>query len=202
MSLARLVRVAILLIALAAFPIQAETVPSSGLQYVRHRVGPKYPWTARVNHLEGAGLFRLDLDSRTGTVTRVSVIESTGHRVLDEAAIGALRKWRFVPGGASAVRIPIRFTITEGSSLGLPEIGANAIYTPVPPYPPGGAPWNIRATGQFQVIVNFETGRVEDVKVLQTIDDAQFDRSVTSTVRKWRFRPRTTHSFKMPFSFR
>jgi TonB family protein len=201
MSLARLVRGAILLIAFAAFPIRAETVPSSGLQYIRHRVGPEYPWTARLNHLEGAGLFRLELDQRTGTVTRVSVIESTGHQVLDEAAMGALRKWRFVPGVIHAARVPIRFSLAN-YSLGLPKIGANAIYTPVPPHPPDAFWYNIRATGQFEVIVNFETGQVEDVKVLKTIGDGRFDRSVTNTVRKWRFRPRTTRSFKMPFSFR
>ena len=151
--------------------------------------------------MEGAGVFRLDLDPQTGTVTKVTAVETTGHQILDAAAIQAFRKWRFAPGVIRAVKIPVRFSLAKGYSLGLPKIGANAIYTPVPPYPPDAFRWNIRGTGQFWVIVNFESGEVEGRQVLQTIGDGRFDRSVTNTLRKWRFRPRTTHSFKMPFSF-
>jgi protein TonB len=193
----------ILLIGFAVLPLNAAEIGlPSALKKVRHQVRPEYPRIARLNRMEGAGVFRLDVDPQTGTVTKVTTVETTGHQVLDDAAIQAFRKWRFAPGVIHAVKIPIRFSIDKGYSLGLPEIGANAIYTPVPPYPPDGSWWDIRSTGQFLVIVNFETGEVEDVKVLQTIGDGRFDRSVTSTLRKWRFRPRTTHSFKMPFSFR
>ena len=203
MHLKRSIRSAVLFIGFAVLPLHAaEIVLPAKLQNVRHQVRPVYPWIARYNRMEGAGTFRLDLDPQTGTVRKVTPIESTGHQVLDDAATRAFRKWRFVPGVIRTVKIPVRFILAKGYSTGLPEIGANAIYTPVPPYPPDAARWNIRGTGQFQVIVNFETGEVEDVKVLQTIGDGRFDRSVTNTLRKWRFRPRTTHSFKMPFSFR
>ena len=199
----RSIRSAILFIGFAVLPLHAaEIVLPAALQNVRHQVRPEYPWTARLNRMEGAGVFRLDLDPQTGRVTKVTAIETTGHQVLDNAAIQAFQKWRFAPGVFRAVKIPVHFSLAKGYSLGLPEIGANAIYTPVPPYPPDAYSWDIRGTGQFQVIVNFETGEVEDVKVLQTIGDGRFDRSVTNTLRKWRFRPRTTHSFKMPFSFR
>ena len=111
--------------------------------------------------MEGAGVFRLDLDPQTGTVTKVTAIETTGHRVLDDAAIQAFRKWRFAPGVIRAVKFPVRFSLAKGYSLGLPGIGANAIHTPVPPYPPDAFRWNIRGTGQFEVICQFQnrTGR-------------------------------------------
>jgi protein TonB len=51
--------------------------------------------------------------------TTVSVAHSSGHPVLDEAAIAAVRQWRFVAatrGGTAvpaAADVPVRFTLAE-----------------------------------------------------------------------------------------
>jgi hypothetical protein len=42
----------------------------------------------------------------------VKVLKSTGHGILDQAAIAALRQWRFRVHRGDLVRIPIRFTMS------------------------------------------------------------------------------------------
>ena len=74
------------------------------------KVFPAYPYAARDQHLEGLGLYRLNIRP-DGTVASVTVLKSTGHRLLDEAAVDAFGQWRFRPGALHALRIPINFTM-------------------------------------------------------------------------------------------
>jgi TonB family protein len=53
------------------------------------------------------------LDTKTGKVTSVKVVKSTGHEVLDRSAIQALRSWRYVPGAVREVHVPIRFPAND-----------------------------------------------------------------------------------------
>jgi TonB family protein len=69
---------------------------------------PWYPVEARRSHLSGSGLFQLVV-SKTGEVTEVRVLESTGHRILDLRASQTLRLWRFKPGAVTYANIPITF---------------------------------------------------------------------------------------------
>jgi len=52
------------------------------------------------------------VDPVKGGVRDVLMSESTGSPVLDNAAIAGFRRWRFKPGTASQVKIPITFTMT------------------------------------------------------------------------------------------
>jgi TonB family protein len=47
-----------------------------------------------------------------GTVLSVEVLKSTGYDVLDQAAIAALRRWRFKPRGVHSVGVPIKFKMS------------------------------------------------------------------------------------------
>jgi TonB family protein len=50
--------------------------------------------------------------SKTGNVTEVRVMKSTGSKILDAAAIQALLKWRFKPGaGIGRADQPITFRL-------------------------------------------------------------------------------------------
>lgn len=71
---------------------------------------PEYPLAARRRRWTGDGLFECDIRP-DGTVTSVALIRSTGHNMLDQAGISALRRWRFKPGGSNVVRVPLRFTM-------------------------------------------------------------------------------------------
>jgi len=57
------------------------------------------------NH-RGDGLYRLDIDLKTGRVSRVTIVTSSGSAVLDSASTGAFSRWVFTPGKWSAMIIP------------------------------------------------------------------------------------------------
>jgi TonB family protein len=70
---------------------------------------PEYPLAARKRHWTGAGVFACNIRA-DGTVASVDVLRSTGHQMLDQAAITAFRQWRFQLGDKlKLVRIPINF---------------------------------------------------------------------------------------------
>jgi TonB family protein len=71
---------------------------------------PEYPTAARRRRLEGTGLFALQIKP-DGKVARVAIVKSTGHRLLDDAAISAFKRFWFRPGSISLVRAPIVFTM-------------------------------------------------------------------------------------------
>ena len=71
---------------------------------------PKYPDVACARRWAGMGIFRCKLRP-DGTVLSVEVLESTGYEILDQAAIAALRQWRFKVHGGDLVRIPITFAM-------------------------------------------------------------------------------------------
>ena len=73
---------------------------------------PQYPYEDRARHRQGDGLFRITLDPKTGLVTRVTVVKSTGVTSLDNSAIAAMRKWRWKPGRWQEVDMPVRFQLT------------------------------------------------------------------------------------------
>ncbi len=75
---------------------------------------PDYPVAARQRRLTGKGLFKLSIDRKTGAVLSVATFKSTGHAVLDAAAIKAFRRWRFRPGTSPTVTMPISFSIQAG----------------------------------------------------------------------------------------
>ena len=58
---------------------------------------PEYPLEARQKRLTGRGLFNLKIRPKTYTVSTVTVVESTGHKLLDDAAIKAFLRWRGRP---------------------------------------------------------------------------------------------------------
>jgi TonB family protein len=76
-------------------------------------VAPEYPYQDRSQGHEGIGLFKLVLDLRTGAVSSVSVIKSTGFTTLDESAIAALRQWRSKPGKWCEIQIPVTFGVAQ-----------------------------------------------------------------------------------------
>jgi TonB family protein len=74
-------------------------------------VQPNYPAEARARHIEGTGLFRITLNVNTGSVTNVAVIKSTGSSGLDDAAMRAIRLWRWRPQRWKAIDMPLTFTM-------------------------------------------------------------------------------------------
>jgi len=59
--------------------------------------------------LTGKGVVLLTIDQQTGKVTGARMLQSTGNKQLDGAALEAYSQWRFQPGTGSQVKIPIEF---------------------------------------------------------------------------------------------
>ena len=64
--------------------------------------------------LKTQGLFKLDLDN--GTPYDVRVIRSTGYKILDDAAVETLRRWRFAPHRLVWATIPLAFYTANSST--------------------------------------------------------------------------------------
>jgi protein TonB len=79
---------------------------------------PHYPGIARSRHWEGLVLLRVYV-TPDGHCSNLNVARSSGHDVLDESAVSAVRNWRFVPGKrgdtpiASWVTVPIEFSLRD-----------------------------------------------------------------------------------------
>jgi TonB family protein len=71
---------------------------------------PYYPLLAIQKGLTGSGVAVMKIDAQTGSVTSAVMLKSTGHRILDSAALQAFRQWRFKPGTLTTLDIPIEFT--------------------------------------------------------------------------------------------
>jgi len=59
--------------------------------------------------LAGKGVVLVTIDQQTGKVTGARMLQSTGNKQLDGAALEACSQWRFQPGTGSQVQIPIEF---------------------------------------------------------------------------------------------
>lgn len=79
---------------------------------------PVYPPEALAKRLAGLVLIRALIDER-GRVVRADVYQTSGHSQLDQAALEAVRRWRFTPArldgepASCELAIPVRFVIPQ-----------------------------------------------------------------------------------------
>lgn len=72
---------------------------------------PEYPYEARRNNITGSGVVIVEVN-KAGLVTSTRMRQSTGSPILDQAATGGFKKWRFKPGKAFSFWTPITFTMS------------------------------------------------------------------------------------------
>jgi len=110
----------------AAEPLEASepdaqpAIPDSRPDYRTislHNPPPPYPNAARRRGLQGRVLLHVEVMA-AGHCGHIEVQHSSGHEILDEAAIEAVKEWQFIPAthfGFAVTRwmhIPIRFELT------------------------------------------------------------------------------------------
>lgn len=84
----------------------------------RRNPEPEYPLIARRRGQQGSVLLNITV-SPTGRATKVSLQQSSGFELLDQAALKAVKTWNFEPArvGAMAVEskieVPVRFKLTN-----------------------------------------------------------------------------------------
>ena len=100
----------------AAASADSYTAPQTDAAYL-HNPGPHYPHLARKLGWQGTVLLHVQVGA-DGRCTAVQLQRSSGHTVLDEAALQAVRTWRFIPARQGDrpvnawVDVPIRFNLT------------------------------------------------------------------------------------------
>ena len=83
-----------------------------------HNPPPDYPPLARRFGLSGRVLMRVLVEA-SGDAKEVHVAGTSGHAILDQAALKSVRGWRFVPARSGAqtfaawVEFPVRFELTN-----------------------------------------------------------------------------------------
>jgi periplasmic protein TonB len=79
---------------------------------------PAYPAAARRRGLQGQVVVRAEV-AADGRAARVEVKRSSGHALLDDAALAGVREWRFAPAevdgvpSAGAIEVPITFKLVD-----------------------------------------------------------------------------------------
>lgn len=97
-----------------SFPESAKVIMARPLY--RQNQPPPYPAKARRRHMEGTVILEVVVNV-AGKVDSLEIKESSGHRVLDKAALASVRQWIFEPGMKNgmkvpmAVLVPVRFTL-------------------------------------------------------------------------------------------
>ena len=100
--------------AVSAPPSAAAQVVQQAIPLYQLNPPPRYPRLARRRGLEGLVRIKV-LVSSHGRVRDLQLLSSSGHGILDKAALAAVRDWRFTPGtkgGMPAqmwVTVPVRF---------------------------------------------------------------------------------------------
>ncbi len=98
--------------------IAAPSSSTSVAGSIAYRLNPSptYPAAARREKLQGLVLLRVEV-SEEGFALKVEIEESSGHRLLDTAALDAVRRWRFEPARVAGqaikgrAQVPIRFKL-------------------------------------------------------------------------------------------
>jgi TonB family protein len=162
---------------------------------------PEYPYVARRDYLQGKGLYLLRFNPGTGLVREVTVIHSSGHAILDQAALRALHQWRIKPHTFEKIKVPFTFELDGKRAALLRALGPNLLYAVQPHYPLAASAHGVTGRGQFQLLINPSTGLVTDVQILETTHDQRLDAAAVKAFRQWRFRPRTLQKLVVPIDF-
>jgi TonB family protein len=100
----------VFVLTMASVLADSSTPPQRVHVFATNSPRPDYPAAARKKHIGGAGVFLMHIDPATGDVRSVVVERSTGHKMLDDAAVTAFRQWHWKPGTPAKIRIPLTFT--------------------------------------------------------------------------------------------
>jgi protein TonB len=97
-------------------PVRATTTSLRSIKaMMAYAPRPVYPYEARRRRLTGSGVALLTVDQTSGDVIDVMMAQSCGNAILDNSTRDALRRWRFKPGTAAKVLVPITYTLMGAS---------------------------------------------------------------------------------------
>jgi TonB family protein len=184
----------------------AENCGTGGISRLEalERRSPDYPDGARAAGLEGYVDVDLTVlrDGRTGWV-RVRRAEPAG--LFEQAALDAVRDWRFTPPQRDGVVVEcsvstrLRFALSDEVMPGAP--GLDGPDRPMPAFPEAAR----AAALEGYVRVEFRAdpdGRIADLAIVESVPRGAFDDAVLGALASWRFEPaqappsRTSREFR------
>jgi TonB family protein len=83
--------------------------PGTVRSYFISTPAPDYPRAARLKGQQGKGWFELVIDFSTGHVDRVTVLKSTGSKILDDSVVATFQQWRAKPRMIRRAVFPVEF---------------------------------------------------------------------------------------------
>jgi len=93
-------------------PAYQNDIPENLRSVLLYAPDPDYPNSIARYGIRGSGLFRITINEKTGTVSEVKVLKSTGHVILNELAAKAFLQWRFKPGTKGHMDVPMTFDVS------------------------------------------------------------------------------------------
>ena len=177
---------------------------------LKKEVKPKYTPEALQGQIEGSVWLECVV-TVNGVCSDIKVIRGLDPRYgLNEAAISALKKWRFTPGTKDNQPVPVLFTIEMNFAMdpppsrtlrwtnitGMSGCGpGTGIQCPVvkqnvnPTYTREAEEANIQGTVLLECVVT-PGGACSDIKVLKSLDaEHGLDREAFKALSQWRFTP-------------
>jgi TonB family protein len=180
-----------------------------------HAPYPKYPKRTREVSAQGKGVF--DVHARPdGTVSAVTIVRSTSHRDLDDAAVYTLTKWRFRPRAKwPPVRVDIVFELRgdssdwpemsgigpHGEALSNRQVRQSILTTSRIHYPKLSRRLRSRGTGLYEMRVDPRTGKVDEVAILKSTGARILDIECMRALGRWRFKPGAVRAARLPVTF-
>jgi TonB family protein len=177
-------------------------------------VEPVYPETARKAHVEGTVILEATTD-KEGNVVNVKVLRSIP--VLDQAAVDALKQWKYAPmlidGKPQGIvfTVTVRFRLTTGDrEKDLVKFAQGAVKCEgdiAPPklvgsvdpvYPPEARQAGVQGVVILSVRTDAE-GKVVDVMILRSIP--MLNQAAIDAVRQWRYEPLIVNGAATPAVF-
>lgn len=100
-------------------PVVPDVEPDYKASYLNN-ARPSYPYAARRMGLQGKVILNVEVLAE-GTCGQINVLQSSGHEMLDNAALQAVKTWKFVPArsGGRAItkwfKVPIQFSLNSNN---------------------------------------------------------------------------------------
>lgn len=155
---------------------------------ISHSRPPFYPVEARHFRQQGRVLVRALVDVQ-GRPAQVDVKESSGHALLDQAALDAVRLWSFTPGTRNGVPEPMWMVVPVNFSLE-GKVHPSVSKSRPPLYPPEARQLGQQGRVVVRALVDAQ-GQVAHVEVKESSGHALLDQAALATVRGWAFTPGT-----------
>ena len=188
--------------ALAQSDGQGVAKPGSGISapQVEKEVKPAYPGAALQAGVSGNVTLEcvVNPDGSVGEVRVVQPVEPS----LDQAAVDALKQWRFKPGTKDGQAVPVMVTVEmtfthqpRGPKLDSPEVyrPGEDVTTPrvlkeiKPMYTPEAMRKGVQGALEIECVV-LPDGTVGDTRIISALHP-QLDAEALKALRQWRFEP-------------